>query len=82
MEEKGIEDNINEKIDKKTGKKELEYVLSISGSKWQIIKTNFIAGIFRGAGFRNRTNYSISYYSNNSKRNSSIKYPGYWRIYN
>lgn len=49
-------------INKKTGKKEMEYVLSITGSKWQIVKTNFIAGIFRGAGFRN-------WYNNNNSNN-------------
>lgn len=40
-----------EVLSKKTSAKEMEYVLSITGSTWHIIKINFIAGITRGAGF-------------------------------
>lgn len=57
---------------------ELTYIL---GNKKEIIKRNFLAGIFRGIGIRNRGYSHNSSSCNFTPKNSYLKYSYNWRIY-
>ena len=70
-------EKVENKIFEKSNEKAYHDLIYILGSKKEIIKRNFLGGIARGVGIRNRSNNSNRNNCYNTQKNSNVKYTDY-----